>query len=76
MQVRCIMRSQNNWKINFDELLTKISLLDPKAKRISYENRFFLLSDYKFVKLTLTEDEEHIVEVEIPINQKEIEKKN
>jgi hypothetical protein len=64
------MAAKNSWKLPFEELLPKISLLKPEdSTRSKIEGRLILLSQFRFVKLTMTEDEEHIVDVEIPVTK-------
>jgi hypothetical protein len=63
------MAQANIWKMSFDELYPKISLLNPAAKRSILEMRVMLLSDFKIIKLNLSEDEERIIDVEIPLGE-------
>jgi hypothetical protein len=66
MQIRFLMAQNNKWKMSFDELYPKISLLKNNTKKF-IAMRLILLSEFKFLKLEMTDDEKHILSVEIPV---------
>lgn len=63
------MAEHNVWKMSFEEIFPRISLLNVDAKRNLLEMRIHLLADFKFVILSLDGDEDQIIDIEIPINR-------
>lgn len=61
------MAERNTWKMPFTEIRPLVSLLNADAKTRIIRMRFMLLAEFKFLKLTLSDDENHIVDVEIPV---------
>ena len=64
------MKSRGSWKLKFDEILPLVTLHQPVTKK-EFEMRLYLLADYEFVELTMSEDDEDITEVEIPIGRQQ-----
>lgn len=69
MQIRFIMKMHNKWKMSFAELRPMISLLNAEAKTIIIEMRLILLAEFKLVKLTMDDDEDHVIDVEILVHE-------
>lgn len=69
MQIRFIMAEQNSWKIKLADLKASgISLMQPASDHV-IKMRLYLLADNGFLKLTESEDQ--IIDVEIPIEPKD-----
>ncbi|CRK94624.1 CLUMA_CG008124, isoform A [Clunio marinus] len=66
MQIRFIMKERECWKLKFNDLLPLVSLVNETTEHI-IKMRLWFLEDEKYVKLTWSEDEKDIIEVEIPI---------
>jgi hypothetical protein len=67
MQIRFIMAERNTWKMSFEELHPMVSFLNPDLPTIRVQLRFELLAEFNLLKLTMTPDEDHIVDVEMPV---------
>lgn len=72
MQVRYLMVKLNRWKMTVDELIAnKISLIHAK-KRHAIEHRLWFLAEQGFFIGTWSEDDQHLIEVEIQVKSKEM----
>lgn len=69
LQTRFLMKERGTWKMKFDDVISRVGMLNEKRSHI-VESRYLMLAKYGFFKLKLDDDENHIVEVEIPIKEK------
>lgn len=61
------MRERNIWKLKLADIIDQLELLKNNQPQF-IEMRLMLIAEIGLFKLTLTEDEEHIVDIEIPVN--------
>lgn len=60
------MRERNCWKLKLADIIDELELLKNNEPKF-IELRLLLIAELNLIKLTLSEDEEHIIDIEIPI---------
>lgn len=62
------MKQRRSWNMKWADIYPHVSLLKPVTKQ-KMELRLYALADHDFIKLTMSDDDEEIIDIEIPIRK-------